>query len=127
MLLTLLIEFNYLDLHELIDLVEDPSLEPSFSTKILVLHRQPFDTVKSNFRRGFLNNKRCLKEQIRGKRIRWKNTDEQRGCDALLYLAREAETQLTFFSAELGSLSAAFFRTIDFKKLIHGKKKLLIF
>lgn len=74
-----------------------------YDLKIIVLNREPINTVQSGFRRGFLNNKRCLKETIRGKRIQYKGE-----CDALLYLAREAENQLTFFNSELESMSTQY-------------------
>jgi hypothetical protein len=72
------------------------------------------DTVQSGFRRGFLNNKRCLSETIRGKRITFKGE-----CDALLYLAREAEMHSTFLNSELTTLSSQYFRVVDFSDLAH--------
>lgn len=68
----------------------------------------------SGYRRGFLNNKRCLKETIRGKRVTFKGD-----CDALVYLAREAEMHSSFLDEELSTLSAEYFRIVNFTELAH--------
>lgn len=102
------------DLLELVSLLEDPGLRTQFDLRILVLHRDPYKTVQSGFRRGFLNDKRCLQETIRGKRITWKQK-----CDAVNYLAREAEMSTTFLAAELGALSHEYFRIVEFTQLTH--------
>mmetsp|Transcript_29714 Transcript_29714/g.77944 ORF Transcript_29714/g.77944 Transcript_29714/m.77944 type:complete len:444 (+) Transcript_29714:61-1392(+) len=101
------------DLHELTDIVEDPSLSVIFDLKVLILHREPYKTVQSNLRRGFLDDDRCLKEAIRGKRISFRGP-----CDALWYLAREAEMQLVYMNAEATAFSAQYFRTVDFGVLV---------
>lgn len=61
----------------------------------------------------FLDNSRCLTEAIRGKRISFRGE-----CDALWYLAREAEMQLIYMNAEVSALSAEYFRTVDFGRLV---------
>eukprot|EP00041_Stephanoeca_diplocostata_P032133 m.1021064 g.1021064 ORF g.1021064 m.1021064 type:complete len:404 (-) comp24094_c0_seq16:2409-3620(-) len=108
------------DLLELINILEDPSLTVRFDLKILVLHRQPFSTVQSNFRRRFLTAEKCLQEAIRGKRVQYKGP-----CDALLYLAREAEMHVTFLSAELSAISAEYFRVIDFAHFVNSTDEYL--
>eukprot|EP00040_Diaphanoeca_grandis_P000136 m.14460 g.14460 ORF g.14460 m.14460 type:complete len:401 (+) comp10146_c0_seq1:103-1305(+) len=101
------------DLIELIDLVEDPVLRPRFDLKILVLHRPPFETVRSSLRRHFVTTKICQREVNRGKRTLWDGR-----CDAMIYLARETEMSLTFLSAELAALSPEYFRILDFTTMI---------
>eukprot|EP00040_Diaphanoeca_grandis_P018273 m.96039 g.96039 ORF g.96039 m.96039 type:complete len:424 (-) comp26860_c2_seq1:126-1397(-) len=103
------------DLLELIDLIEDQSLGARFDLKILVLHRQPFKMIQSNLRRKFVTPEICAKEINRGKRIQYKGE-----CDAMIYLAREAEMQMTFFNSELTALSIEYFRVIDYSKLVQA-------
>lgn len=101
------------DLLELENMLRDPRLKVKYDLKVLVLHRQPFKTVQSGLRRGFVDAEKCAREVNRGKRIQYKGK-----CDALLFLAREAEMHLTYLNSELGALSAAYFRVIDFSHFL---------
>eukprot|EP00041_Stephanoeca_diplocostata_P010086 m.160195 g.160195 ORF g.160195 m.160195 type:complete len:234 (+) comp18015_c0_seq1:1536-2237(+) len=104
------------DLLELIDIIENAQMPGcTWDLKILVLHRHPHDTVLSTVRRGFVTNENCLKQVHRGSGSHW----FKGGCDAVLYLAKEAELVLTFLNAELSTLSAQYFRVINYTNFIH--------